>query len=609
MKDNMNQDNDLPAVEFPAAENTEPVAEPESSTVSAQPQPLDAVPVEPVAETQPAVEATSPEPVAETQPVVEAAPPEPIAETQPAMDEPRLAGEEPAADAPSEFEKMMEAYEQKISDLHKGAFVEGRIVKIQEMGVLVDIGARCEGVFPVEEIKDNQGNLLYKEGDAIMVQVISSTRNDFTIQLSHRNAYHHEAMRELRRAYQEGIPVEGTITESIKGGMKVSVRGVEAFLPASQIDLRYVEKTDDFVGRKERFRIMKFNPRLGKMVVSRKVLLQEEKEQQKQTLWESLQVGQIVRGRVTRLTGYGVFIDLGGMEGLIHISNLSWDKVKKPSELVKVGQEVDALVVELDKEKERIGLGLKQMVQDPWLSIYERYHLDQKVAGVVEKLESFGAFVKLEPGVTALIPISEMSWSKRINHPSELMAAGNSIEAVVLRIDPDERKISLSLKKVTPSPFALFLENHNTGDVMDGEVTNVVGYGAFVKLEDGIEGLLHVSEMSWSPVRNIDEFVQKGSHLSVRIININPVEEKISLSARMGEPPPSEEQSASPDYHDRERQNRDSRPPRGGRKPFRKDKDDDEHKYILNDAPSVASKLGERFPQALLDKLKSRQSD
>lgn len=514
------------------------------------------------------------------------------------------------AEAANEFERMMEAYGQQMPDIQIRDFVDGRIIKITDSDVLVDIGTRCEGIFPVEEIKDAEGKPMFAEGDTIRVQILSSTANDFNIRLSYRNARQQDLMRQLRKAYQDGTPVTGTITESIKGGMKVNIDGIEAFLPASQIDLRYVEKTDDYVGRREQFRIMKFFPKQNKLVVSRRVLLQEERDKVKGEIWGQLEVGRTIRGKVTRITGYGVFVDIGGIEGLIHISNLSWDKVKKPSEIVKVGQEIDTQVIELDPEKERIGLGLKQLVSDPWLTVENRYLVGQKVSGVVEKLESFGAFVKMEPGVTALIPISEMSWTKRVNHPSELLKAGDGVETIILRVDPAERKISLSLKQIGPSPFNRFTEEHQVGDVLEGEVTNVMGYGAFVRLTDQVEGLLHISELSWAPVRNIEEAVQKGSKVQVKILNINPETEKISLSARLGEPPAREDGGVDPRAQFDRPPRSDARPRReGGRRPPRREGDPEEQRYILRDAPTSATKLGELFPQELLDKMKSRKTE
>jgi len=512
-------------------------------------------------------------------------------------------------DTRSDFEKMMEAYEQKISNLHPGSYVQGKIVKIQDNEVFVDLSCtRCEGTFPAEEIKDAKGNLLFAEGDAIDVQVLSDPNSDTTIKLSYKNARRQDLIRKFKRAFEDGTPVTGLITESIKGGMKVQIEGFEAFLPASQIDLRYVENTDLYIGRTERFRIEKFNAKQAKLVVSRRKILEVEKEQARKDIWEKLVVGQVVVGKVTRLTGYGVFVDLGGVEGLIHISNLSWDKVKKPSEIVKAGDEISVQVIELDPEKERIGLGLKQMVEDPWLSIDRRYVVGQRVRGKVEKLESFGAFAKLEPGVTGLIPISEMSWTRRINHPSEIMKIGDEVETIVLRVDPAERKISLSLKQINLSPFAQFAETYKPGDVLEGEVTNVVGYGAFVKLENNIEGLMHISEISWTSVRNIDDHVRKGDKISVRIISINPETEKISLSAKMGEPPQRDAPRPPEEAGDRGARTGD-RFRKGGRKPGSRDRDGEDNRYILSDAPAAAAKLGEMFPKELLDKMKPKRSN
>jgi len=602
MNDNLPTDPTNPTEGKPIPENPAEVpseAKPETHALHA----LEAI----VAETS---ALAAPPPAIETPAIAPAAEAVSAPAETPAVEEAPVPVELPVEeDTRSDFEKMMEAYEQKISNLHPGSYVQGKIVKIQDNEVFVDLSCtRCEGTFPAEEIKDAKGNLLFAEGDAIDVQVLSDPNSDTTIKLSYKNARRQDLIRKFKRAFEDGTPVTGLITESIKGGMKVQIEGFEAFLPASQIDLRYVENTDLYIGRTERFRIEKFNAKQAKLVVSRRKILEVEKEQARKDIWEKLVVGQVVVGKVTRLTGYGVFVDLGGVEGLIHISNLSWDKVKKPSEIVKAGDEISVQVIELDPEKERIGLGLKQMVEDPWLSIDRRYVVGQRVRGKVEKLESFGAFAKLEPGVTGLIPISEMSWTRRINHPSEIMKIGDEVETIVLRVDPAERKISLSLKQINLSPFAQFAETYKPGDVLEGEVTNVVGYGAFVKLENNIEGLMHISEISWTSVRNIDDHVRKGDKISVRIISINPETEKISLSAKMGEPPQRDEPRPPEEAGDRGARTGD-RFRKGGRKPGSRDRDGEDNRYILSDAPAAAAKLGEMFPKELLDKMKPKRSN
>lgn len=517
-------------------------------------------------------------------------------------------------DSSDDFAKMMEAYGEQQADLRKGSIVEGKIISIGEKDVFVSIeGCRCEGAFPTEEIRDDEGNVKFQVGDNIAVQVISSPHTDSTINLSYRQARRKDAIRQLRVAFTEGTSVDGTITEAVKGGLKVDIQGAEAFLPASQIEMGYVENTADYVGRTERFRILKFDPRRNKLVISRRVILEEERAQRKEEVWKTLEIGKIVHGRVARIAGYGVFVDLGGVEGLIHISNLSWDKVKKPSELVKVGQEIDVQVIELDSEKERIGLGLKQMMDDPWITVGERYAKDQQVNGVVEKLETFGAFVKLEPGVTALIPISEMSWTRRIDHPSEILKVGEKVDAVVLRVDTNERKISISLKQNQPSPFLSFAQRHEVGEILEGEVTNVMGYGAFVRLEEGVEGLLHISEIDWAPVRSIEEKVRKGERKTVKIINVNTVDEKISLSAKIGEPP-ADLPAAEPEMP-RFRPVREDRGPRkGGSRRDRdgrgsRDSHDSEESRYMQDSTSSTTKLGDLFPQGLLEKMKSKRSE
>lgn len=578
----------------PAAPEAPAAAEPSEPVV-----PVAAEPTEPAAPE--AVETPAPEPPAAAGP----SEPEPPAAAEASEPEPA-----PAVIAEDDFGAMLKEYEQNREnrDIHRGSIVEGTIVKIKENDVQVDIGTRCEGHFPVEEIRDPEGNLLFAEGDRILVQVLSSTETDFSPLLSYKNARQKDVLRNLRKAHAEQTPVEGVITEVVKGGLKVDLQGIEAFLPASQIELGYVDNTARYIGRKERFLILKINPKGGRMVISRRSLLEIEREKAKKTIWETLTLDQVVTGKVTRITGYGVFVDIGGIEALAHISNLSWDKVKKPSEIVKVGQEIQAKVVELDREKERIGLGLKQMVDDPWLTVDQRYFVGQRVNGTVEKLETFGAFVKLEPGVTALIPISEMSWVKRIDHPSELLKVGDSVETLILRLDTQERKISLSLKQNQPSPFISFAQKYQPTDILEGEVTNVVGYGAFVKLDDGVEGLMHISEISWLPVRNIDEFAKKGDRITVKILSINMADEKISLTGKIGDAPENSTAETLGEI-------RDLKPPRddrrGGRRPMRRDREEgsEEDRYILDTAPSASTKLGDLFPQHLLDKMKSKRSE
>ncbi len=426
------------------------------------------------------------------------------------------------------FEKMLDEYNKKVEGLNSGEIVEGVIVKIRDDDVIVDVGTRCEGVVPREELLDKEGNIKFNEGDKILVEVLSSGKTDFSPKLSHKNAVKKMRMKELRDSYKKGSSVRGVVKEVVKGGLKVDIDGIEAFMPASQVDLRYIESLDDYVNKELEFRIEKFNPK--NIVVSRRVILEEEREKKEKEFWEKVREGDVIEGEIKRITKFGIFVDMGGHEGLVHISNISWDMVNDLSSLFKVGDMVKAKIIEVDRDNKKIGLSIKDLKEDPWKNVEEKYKEGQKVTGNVVKLEKFGAFISLEEGIRALIPISELSW-KKIKHPSEVISVGDVVEGVVVNVDGENRKISVSVKKITPHPFEEYLEKIKVGDIIDGEVKSIMPYGLFVKLSDGVEGLLHISELPYTGGKKLEELYKRGGEIKVKILKIDKENRKISLTS------------------------------------------------------------------------------
>lgn len=436
------------------------------------------------------------------------------------------------ANPEEDFASLLAQYEQKSSKrLKPGGVVQGKIVSIFDTEVLVDAGGRSEGILKKEEITAPDGTLLYGIGDSIVVMLEGGTGPDHQLRVSYRKASRARQQQALEEAIKSGKTLEGKVTEIVKGGLLVDV-GMRGFVPASQIDEHYVEDLRPYIGQSFTFKVMQHDLPNGKLILSRKALLNESKAEKRKETLASLTEGQRVQGVVKRIMDYGVFVDIGGVEGLLHISEMSWKRVNHPAEIFKLGDQIEVDVLRYDREKNRISLGFRRADDDPWLQGGEVYPEGTVVRGVVKKLENFGAFVELESGIHGLIPVSEMSWTRRISHPEQLMKIGDEVEAVVTKMDSHNRKMSLSLKQVTENPWEVFAREHQPGEILHGKVTRSAEFGLFIELTEGVEGLVHISELSEMPSKAILGSYHPGQEIAIKILAIDMGNKKISLSAR-----------------------------------------------------------------------------
>ena len=427
----------------------------------------------------------------------------------------------------AEMETLTRLYDQTMSKISEGEIVNGRVLNITDNGVIIDIGFKSEGIVPLEEF-DNIDEI--KPGDEIEVYLETLESSDGQLTLSRRKADFIRIWEKLVEKHENDEVIPGTITRRIKGGMVVNLMGVDAFLPGSQIDVKPIRDFDAYLGKQMNFKIVKVNHARKNIVVSSRVLIEKEMESQRKEILDTLERGQVRKGTVKNITDFGVFIDLGGVDGLLHITDLSWGRVNHPSELVKLDQELEVMILDFNEEKDRISLGLKQLQAHPWENVEEKYPVGSTIKGRVVSLTDYGAFVELEKGIEGLIHISEMSWSQHIKHPSQLLTVGQEIEAVVLNIEPDAKKISLGLKQLEPDPWENIEERYPVGSVHKGQVRNLTQFGAFVELEEGIDGLVHISDLSWTKkVRHPSEIVKKGDEIEVVVLGINREERRIAL--------------------------------------------------------------------------------
>src|SRR5678810_1026309 len=394
---------------------------------------------------------------------------------------------------PQEFAAMLDIYDDSFRNMAEGEVVKGTVLKVTDTAVVVDVGYKSEGLIQLDEFLDENGQITVQPGDTVDVLLERTEDREGHIVLSREKAEKMKIWDEVEKAYAEKKVVIGRVIERIKGGLAVVI-GVRAFLPGSQIDVRPVRNLDALRGQELRMRVIKVNKKRGNIVLSRKALLEEENAEKKNTTLETLAEGKTLRGTVKNITDYGAFIDLGGIDGLLHITDMSWGRVGHPSELFKVNDEVDVIVLKYDPATERVSLGHKQLVQDPWATVQERYPVGARMSGKVVSLTDYGAFVEVEDGVEGLIHVSEMSWSKRVKHPSEVLKVGDVVEAMVLSIDADNQRLSLGLKQLATDIWDDFFSRHQVGSVVEGKVTRMTNFGAFVELDEGIEGLIHVSE-------------------------------------------------------------------------------------------------------------------
>jgi len=438
-------------------------------------------------------------------------------------------------------ESFAELFEQSMRSIKEGEVVRGTVLSVDDEHIQIDIGFKSEGLVAAWEFMDEDGTVLVAVGDEVDVLLEESEDEGGRIVLSKEKADRLKIWDDISRAYKADEAVEGTIISRVKGGLAVDI-GVKAFLPGSQVDLRPVRNLEQVVGQKLKFKIIKFNKRRANIVLSRRALLETERKKLRETTLETLAPGQIVDGVIKNLTDYGAFIDLGGIDGLLHVTDMSWGRVNHPSELFQVGDEIKVKVLKFDAESERVSLGLKQIQPDPWIDASMRYPIGKRIQGKVVSLAEYGAFVELEAGIEGLIHVSEMSWTKRIKHPSKVVAVGDTVEAVVLDVDERERKISLGMKQIEPNPWSVIEEKYPIGTRVSGQIRNITNFGVFVGLEEGVDGLVHVSDISWTEqIKHPGERFNKGDTVEAVVLKIDRENEKFSLGIKQLEANPWEE--------------------------------------------------------------------
>jgi small subunit ribosomal protein S1 len=433
-------------------------------------------------------------------------------------------------------ERMEDWFSQEFSDFEEGEVVRGRVVQVHGGEVLVDVGYKSEGTIPLEEF--TRSGAIPKVGDEIEVYLEAKEDDEGLIVLSKDRADKIKVWDIVSGAYEKGVPVEGRVVEVVKGGLAVDV-GVRAFLPGSQVDLRPVKNLASMVGQGIRAKVIKLNRRRGNVVLSRRALLEEEREDRRRHTLSVLQEGMALTGTVKNITDYGAFVDLGGIDGLLHVTDMSWGRIGHPSEIFQVGDQVEVVVLHFDKETSRVSLGYKQRHSDPWEAVEAKYPVGAKVTGRVVSLTNYGAFVELEPGIEGLVHVSEMSWTRRVRHPSKLVNVGDQVEVMVLDVNKATKRISLGMKQVEPDPWGTIDERYKPGVRVQGKVRNLTDFGAFVELEPGVDGLLHISDMSWT--RNIghpSDLLKKGQPIETLILNVDREAKRISLGMKQIQPDP-----------------------------------------------------------------------
>src|SRR5437667_10759952 len=435
-----------------------------------------------------------------------------------------------------ELETMMEMYNGTMASIEEGEIVKSRVLDIRDNMVVLDIGFKSEGTIPLEEFKDMPD---LKPGDEVEVLLEHLEDQEGSVVLSKKKADFMRVWERIRLAYENDQPVEGVLQKKIKGGVVVDLMGVDAFLPGSQIALRRVPNIDELLGQKFEFKIIKLNKRRRNIVVSRRVILENERAGKREKLMKELEKDQVRKGIVKNITDFGAFIDLGGVDGLLHITDMSWGRISHPSELVQIGAELEIKVLDIDWTRERISLGLKQLQSYPWKDVADKYPVGTRVTGKVVSITNYGAFIELEPGIEGLVHISEMSWTRNVRHPSKLVSIGETIEAVVLKVDPNEEKISLGMKQTEQDPWVVLPYKYPVGTRINGKVRNLTSFGAFVEIEPGIDGLIHISDMSWTKrVQHPSEVVKKGDAVDVVILNIDSENKRISLGLKQADEDP-----------------------------------------------------------------------
>src|SRR5437660_7804982 len=446
------------------------------------------------------------------------------------------ADEKPAAG--EDFASVLETFTTEAEEaVSEDRVIKGTVLKLTGTHVVVDIGAKSEGMLPLSEVLDHEGNPKFKPGDEIDVMRDKGEAEEGYINLSHQKAQRIHAWDEIEKAHNEKKPIKALVIDRIKGGVTVDIMGARAFLPGSQVDLRPVRNLDGLKGQTIEVAVIKLNKKRGNIVVSRKQLLEEEQTEKRSKTMEHLEESAVLTGVVKNLTEYGAFVDLGGIDGLLHITDMSWGRLTHPRDLVNVGDHIQVKVLKFDKEKQRVSLGFKQLTPDPWLDAAQRYPVGAHVKGRVISVTDYGAFVELEQGIEGLVHVSEMTWSKRMKNPAKIVNVNDSVECVVLNVNPQERRISLGMKQLETNPWESLHDKFPVGATVEGRVRNLTDFGAFIEIEDGIDGLVHVSNLSWTKrVKHPSEVLKKGDRVKAIVLAIEPDKRRLSLGVKQLQP-------------------------------------------------------------------------
>ncbi|UCD34766.1 MAG: 30S ribosomal protein S1 [Nitrospiraceae bacterium] len=435
----------------------------------------------------------------------------------------------------NDLEKL---YADSFKGLHPGAITKGRVIQVKPDGIIVDVGLKCEGFVPRSELLENEIETL-SAGDDVEVFIERLSDSDGFVKLSRQKAQGVKSWDMIEKAFQKSEPVDGKITGKVKGGMTVNIGGVSAFLPGSQIDLKAPKNTDQLIGKKYTFKVLNLNHKGSNVIVSRRVLLEEERSKLREKTLTRLKDGAILEGTVKNLTDYGAFIDLGGIDGLLHISDMSWGRISHPGELFRVGDTVEVMILSFNTENEKVTLGYKQKKPDPWASVEEKYPPGQKVTGKVITITDYGVFVELEEGVEGLIHVSEVDWTEKNIKPSKYFSIGDRVEAAILKVSRADKRISLSIRQLKPNPWEVVKEKYSVGQRITGKVKNFAEFGTFVSLDEGVDALLHISDMSWvKRVKHPSDMLKTGQEIEVEILSIEPEKERISVGLKQLTPDP-----------------------------------------------------------------------
>ncbi|MFO7860664.1 MAG: 30S ribosomal protein S1 [Desulfosalsimonas sp.] len=435
-------------------------------------------------------------------------------------------------DGEQSMESLMEMYEESLKRFEEGEVVNGRIISVDRDHVLVDVGYKSEGLIPINEFKDSEGTVQAAVDDDVEVMIEWWDEEEERVLLSKEKAAKVKVWDAIKEVYEAEGTIEGVITHRVKGGFSVDI-GVQAFLPGSQADLRPIRNLDEMVGQSFDFKVLKFNRKRNNIVLSRRVILEAEREMKRSETLAAIEENKVMDGTVKNITEYGVFVDLGGVDGLLHITDISWGRVKHPSELFAIGDPIQVMILSFDPQTERVSLGMKQLVPDPWSFASDKYPVGTKLTGRVVSLTDYGAFVEVEEGIEGLIHVSEMSWTRKIRHPSKVVSVGEQVEAVVLDIKPESRRISLGMKQTMPNPWDVISEKYPVGSIIEGKIKNITDFGIFIGIDDDIDGLVHISDLSWTRrIKHPSEIYKKGDTVQAKVLDIDKQNERFSLGVK-----------------------------------------------------------------------------